>query len=156
MNLSKIFPPVTTVVHSIALLLFRIGIGCLMFFGHGHAKIMSVGTQYAAQFPDPLGLGSQVSHLCAALAESAGSIFIVLGLFTRLNSLALGFTMFIAAFVIHADHPLFAPVLRGVVPGYPIVSAQGKEFALLYLFSFFLLFFLGPGKYSLDKLFFKK
>lgn len=144
MSITKILPNIDSSIHSAALSVFRISVGALMFFGHGLGKLTKIGTEAATQFPDPLGVGSQVSHLLAASAEGIGALCVMFGLFTRLSAFAQMFTMFVAAFVIHAGDPLFSK------------GGPSKEFALLYLLCFMIIFFLGAGKFSLDKMIFKK
>lgn len=78
----------------------------------------------------------------AALAEFFGSVFILLGLFTRLSAFVLGLTMFVAIVTVHPDAFL--------------LSEGGMEYTLTLLFMTVLAFILGPGKISLDAVFFKK
>jgi len=85
-------------------------------------------------FPIPL-----VFAWAAALSELIGGFLIAAGLLTRQSALALGVTMAVAAFVAHANDPF-----------------SSKEMALLYLSACVLLFFQGAGKYSLDRIVFKK
>ena len=122
----------------LGLLLFRVFIGLAMAFAHGLGKVpppeQLVSGVAAIGFPVPV-----LFAWAAALSELVGGILIAVGLFTRISSLSLGFTMIIAAFVVHAADPF-----------------QVKEMALLYLASCVLLIFTGAGKYSLDKLLRKK
>jgi len=122
---------------SAALLLLRVGIA-LMIMTHGWAKIQGFET-FSQGFPDPIGLGSQLSLILAIGAEFFAAIFVIAGLLTRLSIIPMAFTMIIAAFVTHAADPF-----------------QVREMALLYLLVFVALFLLGPGKYSLDNLLFSK
>jgi putative oxidoreductase len=116
----------------LGLLLFRIFIGLAMGFAHGLGKIPPndelIGGVAALGFPIPT-----VFAWLAALSEFFGGLFIAIGLFTRYAASFLGFTMFVAAFLAHAQDPF-----------------QNKEMALLYLVSCLLLIFSGAGKYSLD------
>lgn len=121
---------------SIALLLFRV-FAAVLIMTHGWAKIQNFET-YSQGFADPIGLGTQLSLILAIGAEFVAAIFLILGLLSRLAVLPLMFTMGVAAFVVHGADPL------GV-----------KEMALLYLGIFTVLFLLGPGNYSLDRLLFK-
>ncbi len=122
---------------SAALLLLRAGIS-IMIMTHGWAKIQSFEA-FSQGFPDPIGLGSELSLILAIGAEFFAAIFVIAGLLTRLALIPMAFTMIIAAFVTHAADPF-----------------QVREMALLYLLVFVALFLLGPGKYSLDNLLFSK
>ena len=99
---------------------------------------MSFG-ETAAQFPDPLGIGNELSMGAAVFAEVICSALVMLGLATRFAVLPLVFTMAIAAIVVHGGDP-FAT----------------KELALMYLSAYALLFFTGPGCFSIDTVVFHK
>ena len=120
---------------NIGLLLFRLAIGGFMLT-HGWAKLSNFETMKLT-FADPLGVGSALSLSMIIFAEFGCSLLIILGLFTRLAVLPLMFGMIIAAFVIHGGDPFSV-----------------KELSVLYLAVYVVLFFTGPGKYSLDRLLF--
>lgn len=103
-----------------------------MLAAHGLKKLppseqMIAGVQ-GMGFPAPV-----VFAWAAALAESLGALFLVLGLFSRISAVFLAITMAVAALVVHAADPY-----------------QVKELAFIYLavFGFFALY--GPGPYSID------
>ena len=127
--------PVTDLIPSVGLLLFRIVFGSFMLMGHGWGKLMSYG-EMSTSFPDPLGIGSGPSLIGAIIGEVVCSALVMLGLATRFFVLPLVFTMIVAAFVVHGGDP-FAT----------------KELALVYLSAFALLYFTGPGSFSIDRLF---
>ena len=102
---------------------------------HGWPKLMRLIDGGEVVFPDPLGIGVIASLIFATLAEFLGSIFIMLGVATRMASLALIFTMVVAVFMVHADDPF-----------------ARKELGLLYMLVYIVLLIMGSGKYSLDKL----
>ena len=120
-----------------AILLLRIFIGLLMIT-HGWGKLSNFEA-FAGGFPDPIGIGSKLSLMLAIGAELFASVFLILGLLTRLSAVPLAFTMGVAFFVVHAADPF-----------------QTKELALVYLGAYIYLFLVGPGKYSLDRMLFKK
>ena len=124
---------------NLGVLILRLAVGLMMAFSHGLGKLQNFLYSETIQFADPIGLGVETSLLLAAGAEFFMALLIVVGLMTRLATLPLIFTMFIAVFVIHAADP-FAKM----------------EFGLLYLFSFLAILLIGPGKYSLDYLISKK
>lgn len=130
----------TKFIHNpdLGLFVYRVFVGLTMAFAHGLSKLppseqMLQGVE-GMGFPLPV-----VFAWAAALSEFAGGIFIALGLFTRWAAVFLGFTMGVAAFVVHAADPF-----------------QKKEMALLYLFACILIFFLGSGRFSVDRLICKK
>jgi putative oxidoreductase len=118
---------------SAGLLLLRVGIGCLMLV-HGVAKIQGFG-QMSTGFPDPLGLGSQLSLIMAIAAEVGCSILLIIGLGSRLAAIPLAFTMFVALFLVHQADPW-----------------KAKELASVYLLVYVSLVLTGPGRFSLDQL----
>jgi putative oxidoreductase len=114
------------------LFFLRVFAGLSIALGHGIKKIpVSEGFVNGTSnlgFPLP-----SFFAWAAALAEFGGGLLLVLGLFTRPAALFLSFTMFVAAFVRHADDPFGT-----------------KEKALLYLIIFLLYLFTGSGKYGID------
>lgn len=121
-------------LQSLGLLVLRVGVGAMMAAGHGWGKLLTFGSR-SGSFPDPLGVGSEASLALVVFAELLCSIFLVLGLATRLAALPPLFTMLTAAFFIHADDPW-----------------AKKEMALLYAVPFLTLLLAGGGRYSLDVL----
>jgi putative oxidoreductase len=102
-----------------------------MLFGHGLGKLQRILSGNEIKFLDPFGIGATASLYLATFAEFFASILIVIGLFTRIGSIALIVTMSVAAFIAHSDDPF-----------------SGQEKSLMYLVSYVLLFLTGPGKYS--------
>lgn len=121
---------------SLGLLVLRIVFGLGMAAGHGWGKLLSFGEKMK-DFPDPLGMGSPLSMGGAVFAELVCGVFLALGLFTRLATVPLMFTMAVAAFLIHGADPLFGP-------------GPAKEMALLYLCGYAVVLITGPGKFSVD------
>ena len=118
---------------NVSLLIMRIGIALLMFT-HGIPKIAKF-SETPVQFMDILGLGATVSLCLAIFGEVVCSIFVMLGLGTRLAVIPLIFTMLVAAFYIHSADPF-----------------ARKEPAMLYLIPYVMLLLAGSGKYALDHL----
>lgn len=121
----------------LGLLLLRMVSGGIMLT-HGYQKLLKL-SELKSSFPDPLGVGSDVSLYLTIFAELLCAAFLVLGLFTRLALVPLIVTMVVAFFIIHAKDPL-----------------GDKELALFYLVAYTTLLFTGPGKFSLDKTVLKK
>jgi putative oxidoreductase len=116
---------------SLFLLAVRMIVGVL-FMSHGIQKIMNF-SELAAVFPDPIGVGSQLSLILAIFGELACSIGFMLGLLYRLAIIPMMFTMCVAFFVVHGADPF------GM-----------RELPLLYFIVFFFMWIAGPGKFSVD------
>lgn len=133
------------VLNSLGLLAARATIGYMMAVGHGWGKIAMLKAE-TVSFADPFGWGPRTSLILCIVGEVVAPAMIALGLFTRPAAIVAAFTMGVAAFHAHAADPLFIPMGGG----------KAKELALLYMIPFALFFFTGPGKLSLDAIFFRK
>ena len=116
---------------SLIILAARIAFG-LMLLNHGIDKWLAMETA-SLNFPDPLGIGSMLSFSLAIFAEVFCSVGFIFGALYRLCLIPMIITMAVATFIVHADDP-FAT----------------KELALIYLVIFSLMFFTGPGDFSID------
>ena len=123
---------------SIALLLLRVAIGGMMLT-HGLGKLTMLFGNDPIQFADPMGVGLTASLALAVFAEVFCSLFLILGVATRFSAISLSITMFIAAFIVHANDDFAV-----------------KEMALLYLLIYVVLAIVGAGKYSIDNWLSKK
>lgn len=115
-----------------SMFLLRVVFGLLMIVKHGYDKMVNFST-LQTQFYSFMGLGAKFSLVLAIFAEALCSLFIVLGLFTRLATIPLIITMLVAIF--------------GANAGKPLVDSEA---AISYLGAFAVLLFCGPGKYSID------
>lgn len=116
------------------LLFVRISIGAFMLV-HGLPKLGNFFADGPVAFADPFGFGPVISLLFTVFSEVVCSVFIILGLGTRLAVIPLIITMGTAVFVIHAG------------------DGFGKqELAAHYLLTYILLLVTGSGKYSVDQL----
>ncbi len=88
----------------------------------------------ALGFPEPV-----VFAWAAVAAELVGGLLVGLGVYTRFAAASVAFTMFVAAFIRHADDAFSA-----------------KEKALVYLATCLALVLLGGGRLSVDQLWLKK
>ncbi len=118
----------------LALLVLRLWFGLAMVLLHGWPKLATFSS-LAGSFPDPLGVGSQVSLILAICGEVLCPVLLVLGLFTRLAALGAAVTMGVAYWIVHSG------ALRGENSG---------ELAFAYLGVFVVLFIAGAGRFSLD------
>ncbi|MDG2449762.1 MAG: DoxX family protein [Saprospiraceae bacterium] len=116
----------------VALLLRVIGGGFMLTHGYPKFQKLLSGN---FEFGDPLGLGVGPSLFLTVFAEFFCGLLLLVGLGTRLSSIPLFITMFVAAFVVHGDDPF-----------------ARKEKALMYLLVYLALFLFGGGKYSIDNL----
>ena len=126
-----LFPTYNSIGLSSLLLACRIAFGS-MFITHGMQKLASF-SMLSGSFPSVMGMGSKLSLCLAIFAEVFCTMGFITGFLYRLSMIPMIFTMFIAAFVIHANDPFSA-----------------KELALLYLCIFIMMYILGPGSYSAD------
>lgn len=118
---------------NVALLLLRLGLGILMM-SHGYQKLTHFA-EYQAKFMNFMGIGSTMSLALVVFAEFFCSLFIMLGLFTRLSTIPLIIAAGVMVFKAH----------NGEVFG-------DGETAALYLTGYLALFLVGPGKVSVDGL----
>jgi len=117
---------------SISVLILRVIAGVFMLT-HGYGKLLMLFAEGPIYFLDPIGLGMTLSLSLVVFAEFLCSIFLIFGIFTRLSTLPLLFTMFIAAFVFHLND-----------------GFASQELALLYATIYIVIAIIGPGKFSMD------
>lgn len=116
------------------LLLLRIGITALMLT-HGIPKLGMLFSEAPLQFPPVLGMSAPLSLTLTVFSEIVCSLFILVGLATRLAAIPLAITMAVAALYIHGADPF---------------SVQ--EMSLHYLLVYLVLLFSGSGRFSIDYL----
>jgi putative oxidoreductase len=120
------------VIFDIVLFLVRLCIGFAMI-SHGFPKLQTLIDGGEIQFYDFLGLGPQISLGLTVFAEFVCSIFLILGLFTRVAAGFLIFTMAIAAFLVHGAD-----------------GFDKRELSLLYLSIYLIIISFGAGRFSID------
>lgn len=116
----------------LGLLALRLLVGGFMLFGHGLPKLMG-WAERSQRFFDPFGLGPAPSLALALFAEVGCSLAIMAGLYTRLATIPLLVTMFVAAFMANAGEPW-----------------SQQELAMAFASVFAALLVAGPGRYSAD------
>jgi putative oxidoreductase len=122
-------------LRSLGLLVLRLGAGGLLLFGHGLPKLMHF-SERAARFADPIGVGPGAGLALVIFAEVFCSLFVMLGLATRLAAIPPVIFFLIAALIHHAADPW-----------------AKKELAVVYLVAFLTLILTGGGNYSVGALF---
>ena len=128
-------------IGSVGLLLLRVVMGIAFLF-HGWPKIQNPMGWMGLESPVPA-----IFQALAALAEFGGGMALIVGLLTRLASLGIATTMIVALCMVHLPH------------GDPFVSKTGGrsyELAAVYLACAVLFLLLGPGRFALDALLFRK
>jgi putative oxidoreductase len=118
---------------SFALFILRLTMGGLII-PFGYDKLMNFSSK-APAFADPFHIGHSTSLGLVVFAEFFCGILVVIGLATRLASLALSISMAVAVIYAHNGE----------------VFKEGGH-AALFLGGFLTLLFSGPGKMSFDKL----
>lgn len=116
----------------IALLIVRLFVGFAML-SHGFPKLQMLLEGGDIKFFDFLGLGPTISLVLTVFAEFVCSIFLILGLFTRIAVGFLMFTMIVAGFFVHGADPF-----------------EKREMSFLYLAIYVLIMVLGAGRFSID------
>jgi len=126
----------------IAALLLRLGFGFYMLLGHGIPKIPRLFAD-EVRFASVFGMPPFMSLLLAVFAEVVCAVAIIVGFKTKWAVIPLIFTMLVAGLYIHWNDPWFAVNAAG---------GSSKEMAMLFLFGYLGVYFLGSGKYSVDGL----
>ena len=124
---------------SLGHLFFRVSVGLMIFYIHGLHKLegwiayLQQGTPWTLaeevagmHFPAPLA-----SAVAATLVQFICSLFIIIGLFTRINA------------------ALLAGALSGAILQ-NLLANRDPQLAILYTLVVVTLIFIGGGKYSLD------
>ena len=126
-----LFPqPTDSKAFSLVLLCLRLFFG-LMLIMHGLEKLYNY-TELCFVFPDPIGIGSEVSLILAIFAEMFCSIAFIFGALYRLTMIPMLVVMAIAFFHIHE-----ASIIQG-------------ELAFIYLMVLVMMYIAGPGQYAID------
>ncbi len=121
----------TPAAFNIGMFILRLGVGILMIH-HGYDKLVHF-PEYAAKFINFMGLGANVSLALTVFAEFFCSIFLILGLFTRLATIPMMINMGVA-----------------VVKGHNTDILGEAEHASLFFLIYLVILILGPGRISVD------
>ncbi|MFN8243805.1 MAG: DoxX family protein [Ferruginibacter sp.] len=118
---------------SAAMFVLRIGLGILMMF-HGYDKLVHFA-EYKSHFMNFMGIGVTPSLVLDIFAEFFCSLFLILGLFTRLAVIPLLIATLVMVFKAHNGD----------------MTGEGEK-ATLYLVGYIVLLFVGPGRVSVDSM----
>ena len=119
-------------IPNLGLLILRLGFS-IGLMTHGYGKFLRV-INGNFKFSDPIGIGISPSLFLASFGEFIAPIFIIIGWKTRFFSIFPASTMLVAFTIAHDGDPF-----------------SRKEKSLMYLIAFIVIYFIGPGKYSVDK-----
>lgn len=126
-----LFPqPTDSKAFSLLLLCLRLFFG-LMLIMHGLEKLYNY-TELCFVFPDPIGIGSEVSLILAIFAEMFCSMAFIFGALYRLAMIPMLVVMAMAFFHVHE-----ASIIQG-------------ELAFIYLMVLVMMYIAGPGQYAID------
>jgi putative oxidoreductase len=114
-----------------AMLVLRLGLGALMIH-IGYDKLVHFGT-YQKEFMNFMGIGQTMSLALVVFAEFFCSLFLIIGLLTRLSAIPLIITMCVVVFKVNHGN----------------VFGDGMT-AALFLTGYIALLLCGPGKVSVD------
>ncbi len=114
-------------------LILRVSFSSLLIVNHGIPKLKNLFSE-DPQFISILGMGAVFSLILATIAETIFPLLVAIGFKTRLATIPIVITMFVAGFIHHWPD-----------------SFATKEKPLLFLFGFITIAIIGAGKYSVDK-----
>lgn len=117
---------------SLLILALRLFLG-VMILMHGVDKLVNFQS-LSTSFPNIMGLGSYTSLMIAVFSEFCCSLFLICGLLVRITVIPLMITMAVAFFDVH-----------------DALFPQG-ELSFIYFALLVILYFVGPGRYSVDYL----
>jgi putative oxidoreductase len=121
----------------VAALLLRLIFGG-MFVRFGYMKVASYN-MILPMFGDIIGIGSKLSLNLVIFAELVCGFLVAIGFLTRLTVIPIFITMIVAFFIAHAKDPF-----------------DVKALAFIFLLLSIVVFVLGSGKFSVDRLLFRK
>jgi putative oxidoreductase len=121
----------------LAALLLRLILGGLFIY-HGYGKLVNYD-MYLSMSKSIIGLGAKTEFNLVIFAEFFCGIFVTIGFFTRLTVIPILITMAVAYFIAHGKDAFMM-----------------KELPFTFLLLCIPVFVLGSGRYSVDRLLFKK
>ena len=122
---------------NLSLVILRLAVGVAMLT-HGIPKLINLFYVYF-NFPDPIGIGPELSLVLATFAEFFCSLLIIVGYRSRFAAIPLIITMLVALLIVHGNDSVF-----------------DHWNILVYLFAYAILLHLGGGKYTITYSLFEK
>ncbi len=128
-------------------LIARLALGLVMF-PHGAQKVLGWFGGYG--FAGTMGFFTQTMHIpalfafLAIAAEFAGSLGLIVGLFSRVAAFGIASTMVVAILTVHAANGFF-------MNWYGSQKGEGFEYHLLAIGLALVVIVQGAGKWSLDR-----
>jgi putative oxidoreductase len=132
--------------NSVSTLLLRLTLGAV-FFPHGAQKVLGWFGGYG--FTGTMGFFTGTLHVPAVLAflaimaEFAGALALVFGLFTRVAAFGIAANMVVAIAMVHAQYGFF-------MNWFGAQKGEGYEYHLLVIAIAVVLMIRGGGKFSAD------
>jgi putative oxidoreductase len=116
---------------NIAVLIIRVTFGLLLLFNHGIDKLKHFAERQHS-FADPFHIGHMPTLMLSLFAEVFCSVFLILGLFTRIMAIPIVINFAVIVFIVNKGY------------------SGPAELGVLYFTAFFSILLMGPGKYSID------
>lgn len=116
---------------NIAVLVIRVTFGLLLLINHGIDKLKHFAERQHS-FADPFHIGHMPTLMLSLFAEVFCTVFIVLGLFTRIMAIPVVINFAVIVFIVNKSY------------------SGPAELGVLYFAAFFSILLMGPGKYSID------
>jgi putative oxidoreductase len=120
-----------------ASLLLRLIFGAL-FIRFGYMKLVSFD-DILPMFPNPIGIGTKLSLILVIFAELFCGLMVTIGFLTRLTVIPIFITMTVVFFIVHAKD-----------------AFDSKTLPLVFWILSIVIFVLGSGKFSADRILFKQ
>ncbi len=115
-------------------LILRVSFGTLMITLHGWNRLSLLISGKFDNFPDPLGIGPLLNISFLVFAQFFCPILVLIGFKVKYTALPTLMFLLAALFLFHAGDPL-----------------ADRELAMVYSSAYLSIYFLGSGKYSLDR-----
>ena len=116
---------------NIAALVIRVTFGLLLLLNHGIDKLQNFA-KYRVSIADPFHIGGMPTLMLVLFAEVFCTVFMVLGLFTRIMAIPVVINFAVIVFLVGKSYDVH------------------HESGILFFAAFLSVLLMGPGKYSID------